>query len=125
MIMTTTGTGNGGGTPPTQLASTGIGAPRPYALRFSVDYPDRELDRVSSALRILWAIPIFVVLVVLPEWSGLEAWIGPVGWTFITGAGSGIIVIAPLLMIVFRQKYPRWWWDFNVQLLRFHARVTM
>ena len=39
------------------------------------------------------------------------------------GGGSGLLVIPPLLMIVFRQKYPRWWYDFNLELLRFQNRV--
>ena len=26
-------------------------------------------------------------------------------------------------MILFRQKYPRWWFDWNLELLRFGARV--
>ena len=26
-------------------------------------------------------------------------------------------------MIVFRQKYPRWWFDWNLELLRFSNRV--
>ena len=32
-------------------------------------------------------------------------------------------LIPPLLMILFRQKYPRWWFDFNLELLRFQNRV--
>ena len=44
------------------------------------------------------------------------------------GAGQlstgGILAFAPLLMILFRQKYPRWWFDWNVALLKFQYRVT-
>jgi hypothetical protein len=124
--MTTTGTQGGGGNPPGTSTSTASGSPKPYALRFDVDYPDRALDKLSSALRILWVIPILIVLAGVTGLSGTwETSNSTDGWTFIAGAGSGIIFIAPLLMIVFRQKYPRWWWDFNVQLLRFQARVGM
>jgi len=38
------------------------------------------------------------------------------------GAG-GLLFFAPLLMIVFQQKYPRWWFDWNLELQRFVSRV--
>ncbi|HJM53874.1 MAG TPA: DUF4389 domain-containing protein [Dehalococcoidia bacterium] len=41
----------------------------------------------------------------------------------ITGGGVGIQVIAPLLMILFRQKYPKWLFDWNLALSRFNVRV--
>jgi len=28
-------------------------------------------------------------------------------------------------MIVFRQKYPRWWFEWNLELLRFTNRVAV
>ena len=89
-------------------------APVPaYPLRFSVEFPDRVLDRFSSFFRIFFVIPIAIVLGVI----GGSSW----GGDFVYVAG--VLFLGPLLMIVFRQKYPRWWWDFNVQLLRFEARV--
>ena len=45
------------------------------------------------------------------------------GTTTIAAGGSGLLVLPPLLMILFRQKYPRWWYDFNLELLRFENRV--
>ena len=72
----------------------------PYALRFDVDYPDRDLNRLSSALRIFWAIPILIVLI------GISA----SGYSWEAAGGAGMIFLAPVLMIVFRQKYPKWWW---------------
>ena len=42
------------------------------------------------------------------------------------GAGAaGMLFFAPLLMIVFRQKYPRWWFDWNLELQRFSNRVAI
>jgi Domain of unknown function (DUF4389) len=41
---------------------------------------------------------------------------------FAAGAG-GLLFFAPLLMIVLRQKYPRWWYDWNRELMRFSARM--
>jgi Domain of unknown function (DUF4389) len=76
-----------------------------YPLQFDVNYPDRPLDRLTSAFRIITAIPIMVVL------------------TAIRMSGTGLLFLPPLLMILFRRKYPRWWFDFNLELLRFQNRV--
>jgi uncharacterized protein DUF4389 len=76
-----------------------------YPLTYDVEYPDRPLDRLTTAFRIITAIPIMIV----------EA---TIRW-----AGTGLLVLPPLLMILFRQKYPRWWFDFNLELLRFQNRV--
>jgi hypothetical protein len=84
----------------------------PYPLQFSVEYPERDLNRVSTGLRIFAAIPILIVLALLG--GG-----GPA--TF--AAGAGIVFLPTLLLIVFRQKYPRWWFDWNRELLRFANRV--
>jgi uncharacterized protein DUF4389 len=90
----------------------------PYAVRFAVDYPDRELNRLTSAFRIFVAVPILFVA------AGVGG--GMIG-TGRYGRGyalaGGVLVIAPLLLILFRQKYPRWWFDWNVALLRFSNRV--
>lgn len=94
------------------------GAPS-YPVRFSVEYPDRELDRVRTAFRLIVAIPILVVAGTVGghEWG----WYGP-NREVVAGTG-GVLFLAPLLMIVFRQKYPRWWYDWNLELLRFTNRV--
>jgi hypothetical protein len=94
-----------------------------HPVRFSVDYPDRDLDRLSSALRIFWVIPIAIVLGVI---GGFEA--GGGGYdsgdaSAVAVGGTGLLFLPPLLMIVFRQKYPRWWFDWNLELLRFTNRV--
>jgi len=92
-----------------------------FPLRFSVEYPDEARDRATVALRLLLVIPIAIVLGTL----GHDTWLGwgQSSWECSFGAG-GVIMIGPLLMIVFRQKYPRWWFDFNLQLMRFEARVV-
>ncbi len=90
-----------------------------YPVQFSVDYPDRELNRLTTAFRIIWIIPIAIVLALL---SGGGGGLGP-WYTAGIGAG-GALFFPPLLMILFRQKYPRWWFDWNLQLMRFEARVS-
>ena len=94
-----------------------------YPVRFSVDYPDRPLDRLTTALRIFTVIPIGIVLGSIGGYSSgggyNEAGDAP---TIVIG-GVGLLFLPPLLMIVFREKYPRWWYDWNLELLRFINRV--
>jgi hypothetical protein len=98
-----------------QAAGTG------YPVQFSIDYPDRPLNRLSTAFRIFAAIPILIVVAAIGGWGG--GWGGgDWGSSFAVG-GGGLLVAPPLLMILFRQKYPRWWYDWNRELMRFSNRV--
>lgn len=92
----------------------------PYPVQFSVDYPDRPLSRLTTFFRIFTVIPIAVVLGAVSGsgWDSSSADTRAV----VTGAG-GLLFFAPLLMILFRQKYPRWWFDWNLELQRFTNRV--
>ncbi len=87
---------------------SGSADPGRYPVQYSVDYPDRPLNRLTTAFRMFTIIPIAIV----------AAAIG--GGTYASG---GLLFLAPLLMILFRQKYPRWWFDWNRELLRFQNRV--
>jgi Domain of unknown function (DUF4389) len=90
-----------------------------YPVQFDVEYPERELNRLTTGFRIFMVIPIAIVLASLGGESQAYAgrhWQG--GVTF-----GGLLTLAPLLMILFRQKYPRWWFDWNLELLRFQNRV--
>ncbi len=90
----------------------------PYPVQFSVEYPDRDLDRLTTAFRLIVAIPIVIVAGTLGnEWGNYRGGGGYVA------AGGGVLVLGPLLMILFRQKYPRWWYDWNLQLMRFTNRI--
>ena len=88
-----------------------------YPVRFSVEYPDRELNRGTTAFRLIVAIPILIVAASIGSLGPSEQ-----GWRFASATG-GMLFLAPLLMIVFRQKYPRWWFDWNLELLRFANRI--
>ncbi len=92
-----------------------------YALTFDVDYPDRPLDRVTSALRIFTVIPIAIVLAALGAMSASGSSGGDLSG--FAASGASLLFLPPLLMIVFRGKYPRWWFDWNRELLRFTNRV--
>ncbi|NNC79539.1 MAG: DUF4389 domain-containing protein [Acidimicrobiales bacterium] len=96
----------------------------PYAARLEIDYPEEPLDRLSSALRIFYIIPIGIVLAALSGGSS-STWVDETGEK-VTSSGGGItagLFFATLLMIVFRQRYPRWWFDFAKELTRFSSRV--
>ena len=89
-----------------------------YPVRFSVEYPDRELNRATTAFRLIVAIPILIVAASIGSLAPGEHG----AWRFAGGTG-GVLFLAPLLMILFRQKYARWWFDWNLELLRFSNRI--
>jgi Domain of unknown function (DUF4389) len=90
-----------------------------YPINLNVDFPDRDLNRLTTFFRIFVAIPILVILATV---NGGSISFGSSRGGFI--AAGGLLVVAPLLMIVFREKYPRWWFDWNFALLGFHNRIA-
>jgi Domain of unknown function (DUF4389) len=97
--------------------------PITHPVRFSVDYPDRPLNRLTTFFRIFTVILALVLLGSVSggtwQWSSGKATAGVA-----TGAG-GLLLFGPLLMILFRQKHPRWWFDWNLELQRFGNRVAV
>ena len=93
-----------------------------YPVQFSVDYPDRDLNRVTTGFRIFTVIPIAIVLGTIGGYSARWG-TSTTGTGEVALGGTGLLFIPPLLMILFRQKYPRWWFEWNLQLLRFANRV--
>ena len=99
------------------------GQTQPYPLTYSVDYPDRELNRLTTFFRLFTVIPIAIVLAAVSGETYNFDWGGPNDATTTVIASGGLLLFAPLLMILFRKKYPRWWFDWNRELLRFTTRV--
>ena len=89
-----------------------------YPVQFSVDYPEQGLNRLTTFFRIIAIIPIGIVVSLLGGTMALADETGAI----VLSAG-GTLFFAPLLLILFRQKYPRWWFDFNVALTKFENRV--
>jgi hypothetical protein len=92
-----------------------------YPVHYDVEYPDGPLNRLTTFFRIFTIIPIAIVLATV---SGGSYSYGDGGEYYSYGAAAGgFLVLAPLLMILFRKKYPRWWFDWNQELARFTGRV--
>jgi hypothetical protein len=112
--------------PPPPVGPTGSSpsAEAPYPARLTVDRPE-QLSRVTTAFRIILVIPIAIVLGILTD-SGTTTWETDDGDWVTTGGTSitGALFAVTLLMILFRRRYPRWWFDFALELARFGARVT-
>jgi len=96
----------------------------PYPVQLTVDPALGARNRLTVGLRFLWVIPITIVL------SAVSGGV----WTLQRNGGSNVVVVAaaggflfwaPLLLILFRQKYPRWWFDWNVALMHFSNRVAV
>jgi Domain of unknown function (DUF4389) len=94
-----------------------------YPVRLSIEYPDRDLNRATTFFRIIVAIPILILLGAVSGWGWEGSWGSGRDYVELAGAAGGLLVFAPLLMILFRQKYPRWWFDWNLNLFRFQNRV--
>ena len=94
----------------------------PYPVTFSVEYPDRPLDRLTTFFRIFAAIPIVIVSAAIVGFSTDYGGAGDATTTIAIG-GVGLLFIPTLLMILFREKYPRWWYDWNLNLQRFANRI--
>ena len=92
-------------------------APPAYPATLEIDYPDRELDRLTTFFRPFTVIPIAVILGLLTR-----ATVRTDSASYVVGSG-GILFPAVALMLLFRQKYPRWWFDWNLALIRFGTRV--
>jgi hypothetical protein len=97
--------------------------PETYSVNLAVDYPDRPLNRLTTFFRIFVAIPILILIGTVSGSGGGGEWDSHSGGTA-AGAG-GLLFAGPLLMILFRRKYPRWWFAWNLELQRFGNRVAV
>jgi hypothetical protein len=101
-----------------------------YAAHLEIDYPEK-LDRLTTFFRLVWIIPIAIIL-------GLISGAGQTVTTTVflnetgevvrrtrdtAGGLASSLAAATALMIIFRQRYPRWWFDFSRELTRFGYRV--
>jgi len=90
-----------------------------YPMSVSIDYPDRKLNRLTTFFRLFTAIPILIILGLLIGTGGS----GGEGWSY-QYATVGLVFLPLVLMLLFRRKYPGWWFDWNLALMRFGTRVN-
>ncbi len=91
-----------------------------YPVSLSIDYPEGERNRLTTFFRLFMVIPILVILALLnPE--GMSG--GDSDWEF-SYAYGGLVFLPLLLMILFRRKYPQWWFDWNLAMVKFSTRVN-
>ena len=98
--------------------------PAAYPARLRVDYTP-EHRRVTTLFRLVLVVPIMIVYSILT--AGVTRTVYEEGGDTVSSTSGGIVsglFMATLLMILFRQRYPRWWFDFARELTRFGARVT-
>jgi hypothetical protein len=90
-----------------------------FPATFDIDYPDRELNRLTTAFRLFTAIPIGIVLALVsgPQTRGSES------HQALILASGGVVFLPTVFMLLFSRRYPRWWFDWNLQLTMFSARV--
>jgi hypothetical protein len=101
-----------------------------YAARLQIDYPEK-LDRLTTFFRVIWIIPIAIILILVSragETVTNTVILNEAGQVIERSSQSAGGLVAGLaaataLMIIFRQRYPRWWFDFSRELARFSARV--
>ena len=96
------------------------GASSDYPVQFSVDYPESR-NRLSVLFRLILAIPIVIVGAAVG--GHIDMGDAELTESFAPLYAGGVLWIGPLLMIVFRKKYPKWWFDWNLELSRFTTRI--
>lgn len=101
-------------------AQAPVSASVPYPANLKVDYPDRNLNRLTSFFRLIWVIPIMIILTLL---IGSNTDANSTKQAMVIG-GIGFTFLPLVLMILFRQKYPKWWFDWNLALAKFSYRVS-
>jgi len=95
-------------------------SPSDYPVTFSVTYPERQLNRLTTFFRIFTVIPIAIVVSLLPGGAASSYSAYGAGATAVAGS---LVIFPVVLMLLFRKKYPRWWFDWNLELMRFSNRV--
>jgi len=91
-----------------------------YPMSLSIDYPDRKLNRLTTFFRLFTIIPIYIILILIGGTA--YDWGEAGGWSY-QYAAAGLVVLPLVLMLLFRQKYPKWWFDWNVALTKFSTRI--
>lgn len=94
-----------------------------YPVNLTIDYPDRKLNRLTTFFRVFMLIPIYIIYLLLMNISYNSSGASQTGGFVL--AGIGFIFLPVLLMLLFRKKYPRWWYDWNFNFTGFVYRLNV
>jgi hypothetical protein len=94
-----------------------------YPATLEIDYPDRDLNRWTTAFRILTASPIVIILALISGPQSHGGAPGSASQSTVILAVGGVVFLPTVLMLLFARRYPRWWFDWNLELTRFTTRV--
>ncbi len=75
-----------------------------YPVNLKIDYPESS-DRLTALFRLILVIPIVIILGLISTYA--EA-----------------LSFAIAMMILFKEKYPKWWFDWNIGITKFAYRIT-
>ena len=95
--------------------------PPAYPADLKIDCPEKPLSRLTTFFRIWVAIPILIIMALLTgptyRWQQDDSrWVSE-------AAGIAIVFLPVVLLLLFRQKYPKWWYDWNLAFTKFDLRV--
>ena len=96
-----------------------MSATDPYPVQFDVDRPEGTRNRATVFFRLILAIPALILLGLFTDAATSTS-----DWQTYVSVG-GFLFLPTLLLLLFRHRYPRWWFDFNVNLLALVNRVSI
>lgn len=97
-----------------------MGAPVDYPVTLSVDTFEGERNKLTTFFRPFVAVPVLIILGLLG--GGSYGW-ESLPWSYDLPL-AGMVFLPTILMLLFQQKYPRWWFDWNLNMTRFVLRVA-
>jgi len=97
-----------------------VAEPSPYPVDLDVAYPTEARNRVTVLFRLILAVPALILLGILTNQTSAD-----VDAAQAATLAGGFVFLPTLLLLLFRHRYPRWWFDFNVQLLALSNRISM
>jgi len=107
-------------TPPASPAAPAApSGPAPYPVDLDVQYPTEPRNRVTVLFRVVLAVPVVLLLALF---QGTSVSVDTPNGGALLG---GFLFLPTLLLLLFRHRYPRWWFDFNVQLFALVNRISV
>ena len=76
-----------------------------YPVKLEIDYPESS-NRLTALFRLILVIPIVIILALISTYA--EA-----------------LSLAIAMMILFKEKYPRWWFEWHIGITKFAYRVAV